>query len=537
MYSLRLTDSLIAPQGEDVVREVTLGSVLREIGASHPYAPALVEVNLEGEPDRTWTYGELLADSEKLALALSTRFRPGERVTVWAPNVPEWLLMEYACAFAGIVLVTANPAYQTKELRYVMEQSGSVALFLVPSFRGNPMSEIAVKASDGLEAIREIVDMEDQPALYRTGDDIASLPEVTPGDAAQIQYTSGTTGFPKGAVLSHRGLINNARFYMERAETRQDSSWANFMPMFHTSGCAMTSLGCLQMACKMFMVKLFDPDTITRLIENEKVTAFLGVPTMLVALLESQERIPRNLSSVEMVISGGSMVAPELVRNVQKTFGCAFETVFGQTETSPIVTQHHHDDSLDDVCHTAGQPMPRTAVSIRSVQDNEVVPIDTIGEICVQGYCNMIGYHANETATKETIDAQSWLHTGDQGEMDARGYVRITGRVKEMIIRGGENLFPAEIENVLLEHPAVLEVAVVGLPDDKWGEIVACFVRPEVDRTIDPKEMHRHCRDHISPQKTPVVWCRVESFPLTGSGKIRKFALRDGYLAGDYEAL
>ena len=537
MYPLYLTDSLIAPQGDEVAREVTVGDVLREVAASHPGAGAMTEVNLEGDTDRTWTYRELLADSEKLALALSTRFNPGERVTVWAPNIPEWLLMEYACALAGVVLVTANPAYQVKELRYVMEQSGSVGLFLVPTFRGNPMSEIAIKASDGLTAIREIVNLEDNQALYRIGEGTASLPEVTSDDAAQIQYTSGTTGFPKGAVLPHRGLINNARFYIERANTRQDSSWANFMPMFHTSGCAMTSLGCLQAACKMYMVKLFDPDAITRLIESEKVTAFLGVPTMLVALLESQERIPRDTSSVEMVISGGSMVAPELVRNVQKVFGCDFETVFGQTETSPVVTQHHHDDSIDDICNTAGQPLPQTAVSIRSVKENEVLPIHTVGEICVQGYCNMIGYHANETGTKETIDPQRWLHTGDLGTMDVRGYVRITGRVKEMIIRGGENLFPAEIENVLLEHPAVLEVAVVGLPDDKWGEIVACFVRPELGQTIDPEDLHRHCRVHISPQKTPAVWCQVDAFPLTGSGKIRKFALRDAYLAGDHESL
>ena len=535
MYSLRPTESFVSAQTDDVVREITIGELLRETAAQHPSAAALVEVNVKGETDRTWTYGQLLADSEKLALALSTRFSPGERITVWAPNTPEWLLMEYACVLAGIVLVTANPAYQVKELGYVLEQSGSVALFLIPGFRGNPMSEIAVRATQELTGVREIVNMEDPGELYRIGEGTPALPEVTPGYAAQIQYTSGTTGFPKGAVLPHRGLLNNARFFAGRANTSQDSIWANFMPMFHTSGCGMISLGCLQAGAKMLMVKLFDPDAITRLIENEKVTAVLGVPTMLVALLESLERAPRDMSSIEMMVSGGAMVAPELARNVQQVFGCDFETVYGQTETSPVVTQHHHDDSIDDICNTIGQPLPQTTVSIRSLENNQVVPLGTVGEICVQGYCNMIGYHANEQATSETIDEQGWLHTGDLGTMDARGYARITGRVKEMIIRGGENLFPAEIENVLLEYPSVAEVAVVGLPDDKWGEIVACFFRPEVNQIIDPKDMHRYCREHISPQKTPVVWCAVESFPLTGSGKIRKFALRDAYLAGEYE--
>jgi fatty-acyl-CoA synthase len=202
-----------------------------------------------------------------------------------------------------------------------------------------------------------------------------------------------------------------------------------------------------------------------------------------------------------------------------------------------VVTQSHHDDSLDDICNTVGQPLPQTDISIRSVETNQVVPLDTVGEICVRGYCTMIGYHANEAATAETLDKDGWVHTGDLGTMDARGYVRVTGRVKEMIIRGGENQFPAEIENVLVEHPTVAEVAVVGLPDKKWGEIISCFIRPEGSMDLDVEELHRYCREHLSPQKTPSVWCVVDAFPLTGSGKIQKFALRDGFLAGTYKPL
>lgn len=258
---------------------------------------------------------------------------------------------------------------------------------------------------------------------------------------------------------------------------------------------------------------------------------------MVVALLEAYDARTADVSSLQVVSSGGSMVAPELVRRVQATFGCEFSTLYGQTEHSPVITQHHLTDSIKDICNTAGQPIPQTDVSIRSVGENAVVPIGTVGEICARGPSTMIEYHANPKATSETIDAEGWLHTGDLGVMDHRGYVRITGRVKEMIIRGGENHFPVEIENVLLEHPLVAEVAVVGLPDEKWGEIISCFLRSEGGRVLDASDLHRHCREHMSPQKTPTIWCQVSEYPLTGSGKIQKFTLRERFLAGDYTPL
>ncbi|USG60687.1 AMP-binding protein [Sneathiella marina] len=537
MYEFQLSQSYIPAQEDAVVLETTVGGVLRETASRTPEAEALVEVNMEGQTARRWTYRELLAESERLAQALATRFKPGEHITVWAPNIPEWVVMEYACALAGLVLVTANPAYQAKELEYVLRQSASVALFSVKSYRGNPMADIALQATENLPDIREMVDMEDPAALFHMAAEAVPLPDVKPSDAAQIQYTSGTTGFPKGAVLSHRGLTNNARYFNLRTRTDQQASWLNFMPMFHTSGCAVITLGAVQAGCRMLIVKVFDPIAVLDLIEQEKITALLGVPTMLVGMLEALQSHKRDMSSLTMAISGGSMVAPELVRNVCDAFGCEFETVYGQTETYPLISQHHHNDTIEDICTTVGQPMPQTETSIRSVDDNSVVAIDTVGEICVRGYCTMIGYHANEAATSETIDAEGWLHTGDLGAMDSRGYLRITGRVKEMIIRGGENLFPAEIENILLEHPSVAEVAIVGIPDPKWGEIVACFVRPEPGAEADHLDLRRHCREHMSPQKTPATWCFVKEFPLTGSGKIQKFVLRDRYVAGDYDAL
>ena len=309
------------------------------------------------------------------------------------------------------------------------------------------------------------------------------------------------------------------------------------MPMFHTSGCGMVTLGCLQAGCKMLIVKLFEPPAICRVIEREKVSTILGVPTMLVAILEALDKESYDVSSVEIFSSGGAMVAPELVRNIKQVFGCGFGTLYGQTETSPVITQHFPDDSIEDICHTIGQPLPQTEVSIRSVESQKVLPVNDVGEICVRAYCNMIGYHNNPQATSEAIDANGWLHTGDLGSMDDRGYLKITGRVKDMIIRGGENMFPAEIENALLEHPDLAEVAVVGIPDDKWGEVIACFFRTEDNQPTVAKDLHDFCRERLSPQKTPTIWCLVEEFPMTGSRKIQKFVLREQFLEGVYHPL
>ena len=535
-YEVALSEAYFPAQEDREVREITVGGLLRETAARRPEAEALVEVRQSGEIGRRWSYAALLAESERLALALASRFRPGERVVVWSPNSPEWVLMEYACALAGLVLVTANPAYQVRELRYVLEQSGAVALFLVDEYRGNPMAEIGAEAVDGLGAVREVVDMNDAAALHAVAGSAAAqaLPDVSPGDAAQIQYTSGTTGFPKGAVLGHRGLVNNARYYAGRCGVTERTTWINPMPMFHTSGCGMLTLGSLQAGCRMILMSLFDPHVIVGLIESQKAAIALGVPTMILAMLDAHEANPRDVSSLELVSSGGAMVAPELVRRVRRTFGCAFSTLYGQTEHSPVITQHHSDDSIDDICNTVGQAVPQTEVSIRRLADNRTADIGEVGEICARSACVMLGYHDDAASTAEAIDSQGWLHTGDLGLMDARGYVTITGRVKEMIIRGGENHSPAEIENVLLEHASVAEVSVVGLPDETWGEVIAAFVRTEGGRELDQEALHAHCRASLSPQKTPTVWCRVDAFPMTGSGKIQKFKLREGFLAGQY---
>ncbi|MEO0361741.1 MAG: AMP-binding protein, partial [Pseudomonadota bacterium] len=260
MYDMRLTEAYFPAQTDMEVLETTVGGVLRDAASRAPEATAMLEVGVAGETGRSWTYAELLAEAEALARAFSTRFAPGERIAVWAPNAPEWVLIEYAAALAGLSLVTANPAYQTRELRYVLEQSGAVALFHVASFRGNPMETIAREAAEGLPKIRELVDMEDPAAMARRGDRPEALHEAAPDDEAQIQYTSGTTGFPKGARLHHRGLTNNARFFAARAEMKEREVWGGVMPLFHTAGCAMCVLGPAQTLGKLVLFRAFDPN-------------------------------------------------------------------------------------------------------------------------------------------------------------------------------------------------------------------------------------------------------------------------------------
>ena len=536
MASGALTQSLFPAETDQPISHSTIGENLEQIANEYPRREALVEITQAGNVGRRWTYNELYTQSQVLAQALASRFDKGEHIVVWSPNSPEWVLMEYAAAMAGLVIVTANPALQENELRYIIEQSEAVALFLVKEFRGNPMAEIARKAIADNSRIREIIDLQDESALFdnKTGNN--NLPEVQAEDAAQIQYTSGTTGFPKGAVLSHLGLINNATFYAARCGVTADSTWINIMPMFHTSGCGMVTLGCLSSGCRMVLVSLFDADKVVDLIENFHADIILGVPTMVLALLEAQEAQPRNCDSLKVVSCGGANVAPEMIRRVQASFGCAFSTLYGQTEYCPVITQHHLDDSIEDICKTIGQPLSQTDVSIQSVTERDILPINEVGEICARGPCTMLAYYANAEATTDALDTEGWLHTGDLGKMDARGYVTITGRVKEMIIRGGENHFPAEIENVLREHESISDVAVVGIPDDKWGEVIAAFIRFH-DQHASAEALKTFCRERMSPQKTPTLWRQVEAFPLTGSGKIQKFKLREMELHGDTLAI
>ncbi|MEM8920122.1 MAG: AMP-binding protein [Pseudomonadota bacterium] len=536
MYDVNLTESYFPAQGGPEPAKTTIGQSLRNGAANWPDQAALKELTYEGEIARTWTYAELLRDSEKLARALASRHVAGSRVAVYANNTPEWILLELACALADVTLVTVNPAYQKRELKYVLEQSRSEAIYYVADFRGNPMQAIADAVCDDIPAIRHRVLLTDHEALY-AGFDVGELRDPGPMSAAQIQYTSGTTGFPKGALLHHNGLVRNGIDAMARGGVKPGDLLVHNMPLFHTTGCAVLVMGAVGAGATMLLAPMFDPSVIAKVTERERTRFMLGVPTMLVALIEEVRRSGRDMSSIECIMSGGSMVAPQLCRDAKEVFGAAIQIVYGQTETSPVLTQAWADDSLEDLTETTGQPLPFTEMSIRDPQTNKVLPIGAQGEICARAYSVMLGYNDNPEATAATIDSEGWLHTGDLGTMDARGYLKITGRVKEMIIRGGENLFPAEIENAMLEHADIDEVAVVGIADEKWGEQVACFWRSANNTSLSAGELKAFVRDRLAPQKTPAFWIQVQDWPLTGSGKIQKFKLKEAFEAGEFEAV
>jgi fatty-acyl-CoA synthase len=528
VYDVDLAESYFPAQGGEPQHLMTVGQMLRRSADEHPHRPALKELLDDGSIGRTWTYAEFLHDAERLARALSTRHATGARVALYAGNMPEWMLLEYACALAGLTLVTANPAYQPRELAYLLEQSGSEAIYYVDSFRGNPLGDIVAQVSEQLPALGDRIELTDHDALF-AGENDGVLRDPRPGDPAQIQYTSGTTGFPKGAVLHHQGIVQNALDGLTRIGIRPGDVVMHHMPLFHCMGCGILGCGAFALGATTVLARMFDPELVVRAIERERVRFIIGVPTMILAMIDVAERLGADVGSVERILSGGAMVSPDLCRRAQSTFGAPIQITYGQTEASPIVSMAWYDDTLEDLTSTIGQPIPHVDVSIRDPLSNEVMAVGAQGEICVRGYLVMLGYHENPEATASAIDNDGWLHTGDLGTMDTRGYLRVTGRVKEMIIRGGENLFPAEIENTILEHHAIAECAVVGIPDELLGEQVACFMRASGDVRPSDDELKAFARARIAPQKTPVYWAWVDEWPLTGSGKIQKFKLREMY--------
>lgn len=528
------------------VCDLTVGDLLREAARETPNTIAIREVAPPGAPsltgaedtDRTWTYAQLLADAQVCAQWLLTRFTPGERVVVWAPNVPEWIVLQYGTALAGLVLVTANPALHSSELRYVLDQSRAAGIFFTPEFRGTDMAALTAEAATGLPELREQVNFATWPALMDEARDLdADLPLVRPDEPAQIQYTSGTTGFPKGALLAHRGLVTNARYIGLRGQLKPAGTYVSAMPLFHTAGCAMGVLGAAHLRSTLILLQLFDPSLMLHTITTHRPDSFLGVPTMHIALLDHPDFTHTDVSSVEIAMSGGAAVPPELIRRVETAYSCGFTTVYGQTELSPIITQTSPTDSTQDKANTAGRPLWNVEVKIVDPMDGQTRRLGEQGEVCARGYQQMLGYFDMPERTAETVDADGWVHTGDLGTLDDRGYLRITGRLKEMIIRGGENMFPAEIEQVLYTHPEVADVVIVGMPDPVWGERIAAVIRPRTPHQPSAAALHAHCREHLAPTKTPVDWYTTNEFPLTGSGKTQKFRVQALIADGTYPRL
>jgi fatty-acyl-CoA synthase len=517
--------SLLSADRSEPVLEHTVGDTLRVAAREWGDRVALQEGSVTSGA-RRWAFDELLAEAEQTAHALLRRFSPGEHIAICAANCPEWVLVEFGAALAGLVLVTANPASTSDELAYVLRQSKASGVLVQREFRGRDLLEMFGYIKPQLSELREVISLDDWPALLKDAQPNKALPAVTADRIAQIQYTSGTTGFPKGAMLTHRGLANNGRFFARTIGAEPSDVWVNPMPMFHTAGCGLATLGALQTGGRHILAPSADPGLLLDLIASQRGTLLLCVPTMLIRVLDHPDVTKKDLSSWRACTMGGAPVAPDIVRRAQEELGVKVAIGYGQTEASPYLTHTLLDDPNPDWITTVGRPLPQTELKIVAGDGDEILPRGCVGEIAARSYGIMQGYFDNEPATKAALTPDGWLRTGDLGSIDERGYLHIQGRLKEMIIRGGENIFPREIEDVLFTHPGIANAAVVGLPDQEWGEIVAAFIQPRPGVELSPEDLQAFCRQHLSSFKIPRVWRFVEQLPQTASGKVQKFHLR-----------
>ena len=547
----RLTESHWPADTARPLLDWTLGDALREAAATVPDRLALVEGLTQhpagGRSDRAagrrWTYAALLAEAERVAAALLTRFRPGERVAFWASNVPEWVLAFYGCALAGIVLVTVNPAYKALELRYVLRQSEAAGLFVMDGYRGYDMLAAVAELRDALPALRTVIRIAAFAAFVDAAVDTAGepageptpLPAVRPLDPCVIMFTSGTTGAQKGVMFHHKGVLNMARFTQERGGLAEGGVFVNPMPMFHIGALGHAAVGAVARKATHVLAAEWEPTLFMALVAREGGTYALLVPTMIEAILAHPERGAHDLSTLKTLVSGASVVEAHLIRRTDRELGCTICNIYGQTEMQGVVTGVHPDDAAEDQAGTIGQPMPQVEVKIADPETGATLPLGTPGEIWVRGYQTMIGYFNMPEETTRTLRPDGWLRSGDLGSMDGRGFLRITGRIKDMIIRGGENIYPREIENLLIEHPKIALVAVVGAPDPYWGEQVCAVIQAQSDEDRpDAAELFAFCRARLAAYKAPRLWYFVDRFPFTETGKLQKFklveAIRDGTL-------
>jgi fatty-acyl-CoA synthase len=516
----------------------SIGALFTRVVAEVPDRDALVAGVADPAQRRRWTYRELAAEAGRAARALLTRFEPGQHVAVWSVNRPEWVVLQLGAALAGLVLVTVNPALRRGELAYVLRQSRSAGVFFSEEQMGQRGSEIIDGLRGDLPVLREAVGFGGWEEFLAGGPagaalSGAALPEVRPGDTAQIQYTSGTTGDPKGCMLHHHGAIHSARGAAMHCGMPDGGVYVNPMPLFHVGSCVHGVLGALALRGTHVLMPGFNPALLLELIEAERASMTLVVPTMLSMLVEHPDAAVRDLSSLSSFLIGGSACSAALSRRTTEVTGTPVVIGFGQTEAFGVVTQTLLTDTMADQTTTIGQPVADMEGRIADLATNETVPVDTQGEICLRGPQTMTGYYDMPEATAAAIDAEGWLHTGDLGEMDARGYLKVTGRLKDMIIRGGENVYPREIEEVIADHPAVAGIQVIGIDDDTWGEQVGAVVVLRPGQEAGPAEIFGWARDRLAPYKRPRKWYVVSEFPMTTSGKVQKFVLRQDIHKGE----
>ncbi|BBU39518.1 putative acyl-CoA synthetase YngI [Aeribacillus pallidus] len=532
--------------------EVTVGKLLEEKANAYPEHEAVVYA----DRGLRMTYRQFDEYCRLVARSLmKLGIQSGEHIAIWATNTPEWLACQFATGKMGAVLVTVNTNYRTAELEYLLKQSDSTTLLLIEQYRDtsyiDTIYEIAPELYEcqpgqlkakRLPRLKNVIVLGDKryPGTYTWNDLLAMAQDTAedeldqrmnsldPHDVINMQYTSGTTGFPKGVMLSHYNIINNAYNIAQCMKLTKDDRLCIPVPFFHCFGCVLGVLACVSVGATIVPIQEFNATQVLQTVQDEKCTALHGVPTMFIAELNDPDFEKYDLSSLRTGIMAGSNCPIEVMKAVIEKMGAKEITIaYGQTESSPVITQTRTDDPIHLRVETVGRALPNVEVKIVEPGTNKEVPYGVQGELCTRGYHVMKGYYNNPEATKEAIDEEGWLRTGDLAIMDENGYCRITGRLKDMIIRGGENIYPREIEEFLYQHPKILDVQVVGVPDEKYGEEVMAWIILKPGQTATAEEVQEFCRGKISRHKIPRYIEFTDSYPMTASGKIQKFKLRE----------
>jgi fatty-acyl-CoA synthase len=527
------------PQPSPLLVE-TIGASLARTVAEHPDRPALISRHQEVR----LSYAELDAEVDRIARALiAAGLERGDRLGLWSPNRAEWALIQYATARLGVILVNVNPAYRSHELAYAAGQSACRMLIAAREFKSSDYVSMVEEVRGELEALERVVHLDDpgwdEFVAGADGVDSGEVAERAAGleanDPINIQYTSGTTGFPKGATLSHVNILNNGFFVGEGCRITAEDSICVPVPYYHCFGMVMGNLAAITHGASVVLpAEAFEPVAVLDAVSEELCTTLYGVPTMFIAELAELDRDPDrwDLSSLRTGIMAGSPCPVETMRAVIDRMNMAEVTIcYGMTETSPVSAQTGYDDELELRVSTVGTVHPHVEVRVADPDTGEVLPRDETGEFQTRGYSVMLGYWEDPERTAEAIDADGWMHTGDQATMDDAGYLKIVGRIKDMVIRGGENVYPREIEEFLLGHPDVLDVQVVGVPDERFGEELCAWVRLREGAECEPEDLREHCRGRIAHYKVPRYLRFTDEFPMTVTGKVQKYKLRERAVA------
>jgi fatty-acyl-CoA synthase len=546
--------SVVRGAATPALLECTIGEQLAAMAAARPQHDALV-VPHQGI---RWSWRELLERSDALATGLlEAGLQPGDRVGIWAPNCAEWTLAQFATARAGLILVTINPAYRVTEVEYALNKVQCAALITAPAFKTSDYLEmlrelgwstgatspgaaaVSASVSARLPHLRFIAALGETAhagfvsfnTLANCAADTARLAAVAAKlkctDAVNIQFTSGTTGFPKGATLTHRNILNNGRFVGEAIGLTPADRLCIPVPLYHCFGMVMGNLAAVTHGATMvYPAESFDPLAVLQTVASERCTALYGVPTMFIALLNHPQFADFDLTSLRTGIMAGSPCPIATMKEVIARMHMHEVTIaYGMTETSPVSFQTGRDDPLDERVSTVGRVQPHLEVKIVDAAGN-TVPRGVPGELCTRGYSVMLGYWGDPEKTAEAVDAEGWMHTGDLATLDEQGYCRITGRSKDMVIRGGENVYPREIEEYLLSHPAVADAQVIGVPDERYGEEVCAWVVVRTGAETTAEALREYCRGRIAHYKVPRYVRLVDGFPMTVTGKVQKYVMR-----------